>query len=143
MTGPLTVGVFPFGLAGGPDGLAAGPPDDLPAIKDALRQLQGNGPSLLARGYVGWTGADSAGAALDQISHLVETGLNWDLVLAYRGPAGDIAAWTAFVTEVIADFGHHLAALQVTGEANLTGIPHAGDGAAIVVCAGRLAANRH
>jgi hypothetical protein len=52
----------------------------------------------------------------------------WDLVLAYRDRQADIDAWTDFVRRVVTGFGADLAAIQVTGEANLTGIPDAGDG---------------
>jgi hypothetical protein len=129
MSPPLTFGVFPFGLAGGPDGLAAGPPDDFRQIRRLLRILQGDGPPVLARAYVGWSGADTTASALARVAELVATGLRWDLVLAYRDPQADIRGWTEFVTQVVTGYGARLAALQVTGEANLTGIPAAGDGA--------------
>jgi hypothetical protein len=48
MSDPFTFGVFPFGLAGGPGGLAAGPPDDFRQIRRLLRILQGDGPPLLS-----------------------------------------------------------------------------------------------
>jgi hypothetical protein len=43
VTAPLVFGVFPLGLAGGPDGVAAGPPDDFEAIGRAFEELQGQG----------------------------------------------------------------------------------------------------
>jgi hypothetical protein len=122
-------GVFPFGLAGSPDGLAAGPPDDFDQIHRLLRLLQGEGPELLARAYVGWFGADSGEGALSHIANLIDVGLAWDLVLAYRDKDGEVAAWSEFVCQVVTEFGDKLAALQITGEANLRGIPDAGDGA--------------
>jgi hypothetical protein len=45
-----------------------------------------------------------------------------------RTQAG-LGAWTDFVRRVVTGFGAGLAAIQVTGEANLAGIPDAGDGA--------------
>ncbi len=129
MNDSFTFGVFPFGLAGGPDGLAAGPPDDFAQIRRLLRVLQGDGPPLLARAYVGWSGAPTTASALAQVDDLVTTGLPWDLVLAYRDPRADIQGWTDFVGQVVTRYGATLAAVQVTGEANLTGIPDAGDGA--------------
>ena len=125
----LTIGVYPFGLAAGPDGLAACPPDDPDQIRHALHQLQGDGPPLLTRAYVVWAGPGTTPATLDQIHGLLDTGLSWDLVLAYRDPAANLDSWCGFVTEVVRTFGHDLAAVQVTGEANLTAIPDAGDGA--------------
>ena len=129
MSDTLTFGVYPFGLAGGPDGVAAGPPDDLGQIRRLLRVLQGDGAELLVRTYVAWSGADTRDTALGQIADLVGTGLRWDLVLAYRNREADIRGWTEFVSRVVTDFAADLAAIQVTGEANLTGIPDAGDGA--------------
>jgi len=74
--------VFPFGLAGGPDGVAAGPPDDFGQIRRLLRILQGDGAELLVRAYVAWFGADTTDTALGQIADLTGTGLRWDLPLA-------------------------------------------------------------
>jgi hypothetical protein len=129
MSDALTFGVFPFGLAGGPGGLAAGPPDDFGRIRPLLRILQGDGAELLPRAYVGWSGAGTTDTAIGRIADLVGTGLRWDLVLAYRDREAGIGAWTEFVRDVVTGFAPHLSAIQVTGEANLTGIPDAGDGA--------------
>src|ERR1700723_287328 len=119
--------MFPLGLAGSPDGVAVGPPDDVDQIVRAVQYLQGDGPPLLARMYVSWTGAASTSSALAQVQELA--GIPWDLVLSYRDPAGDVAGWAGFAAEVVRGFGQQLAAVQVTGEANLTGVPHAADGA--------------
>jgi hypothetical protein len=130
VSGGLRVGVVPFGLAGGPDGLAAGPPDDLDRVAAAIIELQGSGTPLLIRTYVGWAGADTDETALGQIAQLASAeGVAWDLVLAYRDPSGDIAAWTAFVTAVVQRFGTVFDTIQVTGEANLAHVPAAADGA--------------
>ncbi len=82
MSGALTFGVFPFGLAGGPDGVAAGPPDDFGQIRRLLRILQGDGAELLVRTYVAWSGAGTTDTALGQIADLTGTRLRWDLPLA-------------------------------------------------------------
>jgi hypothetical protein len=130
VSGGLRFGVFPFGMAGGPDGLAAGPPDDLDRVAAAIIELQGDGPPLLVRMYVAWAGADAAEMAMDQIAQLATAeGVTWDLVLAYRDPGGDIAGWTAFVAAVVQRFGMVFDTIQVTGEANLTHVPAAADGA--------------
>ena len=123
----LTFGLFPLGLAGSPDGVASGAPDDFDQIGRAVQYLQGDGPPLLPRMYVSWTGAASTGSVLAQVQELA--GVPWDLVLCYRDPAGDVAGWAGFAAEVVRGFGQQLAAVQVTGEANLTGIPDAADGA--------------
>ncbi|MFB9235577.1 hypothetical protein ACFFWC_08500 [Plantactinospora siamensis] len=129
MTEPLVFGVFPLGVAGGPDGVAAGPPDDFAAIGRAVQELQGDGKALLPRMYVLWSGADSTAAVLGQIATLTAGGLPWDLVLCYRDPGGDVAGWAAFVGQVVERHGRSLAAVQVTGEPNLTGVGAAADGA--------------
>jgi hypothetical protein len=125
----LTFGLFPLGLAGGPDGVAAGPPDDFDQIGRAVEYLEGDGPPLLARMYVIWSGTSSTASALAQVQQLTAAAVPWDLVLCYRDPAGDVASWAGFAAEVVRGFGQQLAAVQVTGEANLTGIPDAADGA--------------
>jgi len=89
---PLAFGVFPLGLAGSPDGLAAGPPDDYEAIGRAVAELQGDGPPLMPRMYVNWTGGDGTQAALAQVAGYAAQGLPWDLVLCYRDLAGDVTA---------------------------------------------------
>ena len=129
MTDPLVFGVFPLGVAGGPDGIAAGPPDDFEAIGRAVRELQGDGPPLLPRMYVLWSGADSTAAAHAQIAALTAGGIGWDLVLCYRDPGGDVAAWESFVAQVVTRHGRQLSAVQVTGEPNLTWAGAAADGA--------------
>ncbi|MDQ2760758.1 MAG: hypothetical protein M3Y17_10135, partial [Actinomycetota bacterium] len=125
---PLTFGVFPLGVAGAPYGTASGAPDDYEAIGRALEDLRGGGPPLLPRMYVGWSGPQSTSAVCDQVQQLTRSGVAWDLALCYRDRAGDIEAWEAFVARIVREHGVRLAAIQVTGEANLTGVPAAADG---------------
>lgn len=129
MTAPLVFGVFPLGLAAGPDGLAVGPPDDFGAIGRALGELQGDGKPLLPRMYVLWSGSGSTAAAQEQVAQLAGIGVPLDLALCYRDPGGDVAAWASFVSQVVARHGRELAAVQVTGEPNLTFAAAAADGA--------------
>ncbi|HEY7015959.1 MAG TPA: hypothetical protein VH480_24545 [Streptosporangiaceae bacterium] len=129
MTSPLVFGVFPLGMAGSPDGVAVGPPDDFEAIGRALGELRGDGGPLLPRMYVVWSGAESTAAVSAQVAQLTGIGVPLDLVLCYRDPGGDVSAWAAFVTQVVARHGRELAAVQVTGEPNLTWVPGAADGA--------------
>lgn len=130
MSGRLRFGLFPLGLAGSPDGVASGPPDDFARIAEAVRELRGDGPPLLVRMYVSWTGAGSSTSVLSQVAALVQSAVpSWDLVLAYRDRMGDLAAWTDFVARVVECHGRQLEAIQVTGEANLTSVPAAADGA--------------
>jgi hypothetical protein len=129
MSVSMRFGVFPLGLAGSPDGVASGRPDDFGEIERAFLRLQGDGRPLLVRTYVAWTGAASTPLVLNQVKELVATPLDWDLVLTYRDAAGDVDGWEAFVARVVSDYGRKIAAIQVTGEANLRGIPAAADGA--------------
>jgi len=129
MTAPLVFGVFPLGMAGGPDGLAVGPPDDFEAIGRALGELQGDGDALLPRMYVVWSGPESTAEVSAQVAQLAGIGVPLDLVLCYRDPGGDVAAWASFVSQVVTRHGRELAALQVTGEPNLTWAGAAADGA--------------
>lgn len=129
MTAPLVFGVFPLGMAGGPGGVAKGPPDDFEAIGRALGELQGDGGALLPRMYVVWSGPESTAAVSAQVAQLAGIGVPLDLVLCYRDPGGDVPAWAAFVSQVVARHGRELAAVQVTGEPNLTWAGAAADGA--------------
>lgn len=129
MTAPLVFGIFPLGMAGGPDGVAVGPPDDFEAIGRAVGELQGNGSALLPRMYVVWSGPASTAAVSAQVAQLAGIGVPLDLVLCYRDPGGDVPAWAAFVSGVVARHGRELAAVQVTGEPNLTWAGAAADGA--------------
>jgi hypothetical protein len=130
MAAPLEFGVFPRGLAGAPGWVARGRRDDPAAIARALAELSGDGPPLLSRGYVNWTGRWLNRTALAQVRRIAEAGRPpHDLVLCYRDKSGDVAAWERFVSRVVSDYGRRLAAVQVTGEANLTGVPGSVDGA--------------
>jgi hypothetical protein len=127
---PLQFGVFPLGIAGAPGGVASGRPDDRAAIGRALAELAGYGPPLMPRMYVNWRGRWHHRSALAQVRRVAEAaGPAPDLVLCYRDRSGNVDAWAAFVAQVVARHGDRLAAVQVTGEANLTGIPDAVDGA--------------
>jgi hypothetical protein len=129
MSAGLVFGVFPLGMAGGPDGLAVGPPDDFEAIGRALGELQGQGKALLPRMYVVWSGPGSTAAVNAQVAQFAAIGVPLDLVLCYRDPGGDVAAWASFVSQVVTRHGRDFAALQVTGEPNLTWAGAAADGA--------------
>src|SRR5690242_6583296 len=113
MAAPLVFGVFPLGMAGGPGGLAVGPPDDFDAIGQAVTELQGDGRPLLPRMYVVWSGPASTDPVLGQVAQLAGIGVPLDLALCYRDPGGDVPAWASFVSQVVARHGHELAAVQV------------------------------
>lgn len=129
MSHSLRFGAFPLGLAGGPGGVAAGPPDDLERVQQAFVALAGDGPPLLVRMYVPWSGAASTSAALAQVAQLAAAPVDWDLVLTYRDRDGDVQAWARFVDAVVTAHGSRFDSIQVTGEANIAHIPDAADGA--------------
>lgn len=130
MTIPLEFGAFPLGIAGAPGRVATGRRDDREAIARALGELAGDGPPLMPRMYVNWLGRWWNKVALAQVKRVAEAaGPAHDLVLCYRDSSGNVEAWARFVARVIRDYGRQLAAVQVTGEANLTAIPDAVDGA--------------
>lgn len=130
MTVPLEFGAFPLGIAGAPGRVATGRRDDREAIASALGELAGDGPPLMPRMYVNWLGRWWNRVALAQVKRVAEAaGPAHDLVLCYRDSSGNVEAWARFVARVISDYGRQLAAVQVTGEANLTAIPDAVDGA--------------
>jgi hypothetical protein len=121
----LRFGVFPCGVAGMPDGLATGPPDDLGQIVAALSQLAGDKEPWLIRMYVVWTGAGSTASCLRELGRLALQPWDLDIVLSYKDPVGDVGAWVSFVRSVASEWGERFAALQVTGEPNLA---RGGDG---------------
>ena len=129
MVEPLTFGIFPLGLAGSPDGVASGPPDDFEQVAAAAAELQGDGPPIMPRMYVNWTGPRSTDSALRQVGEFAALSLPWDMVLCYRDSSGSVPEWVSFVSQVVAGHGHQLAAIQVTGEPNLTGMRFGADGA--------------
>lgn len=121
----LRFGVFPCGVAGMPDGLATGPPDDLGQIAAALSQLAGDKKPWLIRMYVVWTGAGSTASCLRELGRIAALPWDLDIVLSYKDPAGDVGAWVSFVRSVASEWGERFAALQITGEPNLA---RGGDG---------------
>jgi hypothetical protein len=109
--------------------VAVGAPDDFAAIGRALGELQGDGSPLLPRMYVVWSGPESTATVSAQVAQFAGIGVPLDLVLCYRDPGGDVPAWAAFVSQVVARHGREFAAVQVTAEPNLTCAGAAADGA--------------
>jgi hypothetical protein len=85
MSGALTLGMFPFGLAGGPEGVTAGPPDDFDQIRTLLRILQGDGAELLVRAY---TAVEAILRTLRREA-LPLAGITNSTPSSHRQPAGD------------------------------------------------------
>ncbi|MGD0605492.1 MAG: hypothetical protein ABSA53_18055 [Streptosporangiaceae bacterium] len=104
--GAPDVRIFPLGLAGSPDGVASRPPDDVEQISAAVADLQGDGPPIMPRMYVSWTGPDRTKQVLGEVGEYAALGLPWDLVLCYRDRSGSVAEWASFVSQVVAEHGH-------------------------------------
>lgn len=127
MTPPLTFGVYPLGLVGGPGGVVAGRPDDVGRIGAALAGLAGDGPPLVVRMYVTFEG--SAEAALGQVAQFAQIGRLVDLSLNFHDRDGDVEGWCSFVEQVVQRHGSDVGSIGITNEANLLGVPFAPDGA--------------
>ena len=123
----MTFGVYPFGIAGGPAGLVAGPPDDFAKIGKALQDLAGDGPPLLVRIYVTFDGC--VPRALDQVAQLAQLGSLVDLSLNFHDHDGDVDRWCDFVDQVIRAHGRAVGSIGITNESNLLTVPFAPDGA--------------
>jgi hypothetical protein len=124
---PLVIGVYPFGITGGPSGAVIGPPDDFARIGAALQDLAGDGPPLLVRLYVAYEGA--AAPALDLVAQFAQLGGAVDLSLNFHDRNGDVERWCAFVEQVVRRHGSSLGSIGITNEANLRDVPFAPDGA--------------
>lgn len=124
---PLVFGVYPFGIAGGPDGAVSGLPDDAGRIGEALQDLAGDGPPLLVRMYVTFEG--SVAAALGQVAQFAQVGSLVDLSLSFHDRDGDVDSWCDFVDQVVREHGCAVGSIGVTNEANLLTVPFAPDGA--------------
>jgi hypothetical protein len=83
----------------------------------------------MPRMYVNWRGTRHTKKALGLVRQIAASASPSDLVLCYRDKWGNVEAWASFAAQVVREYGNRLAAVQITGEANLTGIPGAVDGA--------------
>jgi hypothetical protein len=120
-------GAYPLGIAGGPEGVVSGPPDDIGRIGEALRGLGGAGPPLLVRMYVTFEG--SVEAALDQVAQFAQIGSLVDLALSFHDHDGDVGRWCSFVEQVVRRHGSDVGSIGITNEADLLDVPFAPDGA--------------
>jgi hypothetical protein len=133
--GPRVVfGINPAGEAG-----ALGPrvepvPDQPAKTLAALRRLRpANEPFAIRLNRFFWSQGDAAIRKFDAlVDRYRDAGYLVELQLRYHPKAeqeGDIAAWTAFVRDVVRRFGSRVIAIQVTNEVNLTVSPDSSDGA--------------
>lgn len=120
--------MFPLGAAGTPDGVATGPADDPEQMAVALERLAGRGRPWLVRMYVGWMGRVSLRSCLDHMARWADQPWDLDMVLCYRDRTGDIDGWLTLVAEAVSRWGDRFATLQITSEADLTGMPGSCDG---------------
>lgn len=122
---PLIFGIYPGGSTGFGNGQAV-TADDSARIHEALNRLQMDGPPLLVRGYLPYTGSLSAAEALAiqtpaAAEQYVQDGRKLDLVLQFRQP--DLDGWLIFIRQAIHRYHSMLATLQITEEANVSMTP--------------------
>jgi hypothetical protein len=129
----LIFGIHPFGVAGKPDGTAAGKADDFSRIGPAILALKGAAKEFLVRTYVIYSGADSGPRALSQISQFARIEVSWDMVICFRDQTTEIKPWLQLIRDVVDQFGSRLHSLQITNEGNLN-LPGSGDGSSPNVC---------
>lgn len=139
----IVFGIYPGGPAGSNKGLAAGKPDDLVKINEALDYLQGNGRQLLVRAYMPFgahdrkLGAQAAPSSaktysdydISQPKGISQQDISQrklDLVLTFGDMQGDVEAWTQFVRKAVRLNAGRMDKVQITEEPNLVHPP--GDG---------------
>lgn len=126
---PFTFGIYPGSATGNESGLAVGPPDVPKQIRQALAELQPADRPFVVRAYMPYVGAGRTGIITPQnFAQYAGSNRKLDLVLCYRAEREPLEPWLAFIRSVIAQYGPHLATLQITEEANSTG--PGGDGVA-------------
>ena len=136
---PLTFGIFPGAQAGavfGPQQPAK--PEDPEQTRRALAELRGGSPFAIHL-YLEFTNGPDMPDRIARAAELVDRygaqGMEVEYVLAYRprdrAGAPDVAAFTAFVREMVGTLGSRpaLHGLQVTNEVNNALSPEASDGA--------------
>lgn len=117
-TGPLSFGIYPLGVAGTPQGLAVGPPDDYERVRAALDDL---GLGASARTYLVDTDAGGEEAVFRLADRYRDAGLLSHVTLASLRDSGfRLDRWLHLVRTVIGRYGQHLQSVQITNEPNLT-----------------------
>ncbi|MFF1906806.1 hypothetical protein [Kitasatospora sp. NPDC058218] len=112
----FTFGIYPGGLLGDDiDVIEPVSPDDPALIEAALRELQGEAPTLLVRAYRPYP--EGPGTPVEPERYAVE-GRRLDLVLQFRDPTGDLDGWLDFVRRTVREEGHRVATLQICEEPN-------------------------
>jgi hypothetical protein len=127
----IVFGIYPGGPAGSNKGLAAGKPDDLIKINEALDYLQGHGRQLLVRAYMPFGAHDrklgaQAASSAKQYSDYGKDHRKLDLVLTFGDMQGDVETWVQFVRKSVRLNAGRMDKVQITEEPNLVHPP--GDG---------------
>src|SRR4051795_2187533 len=118
MTRALEFGIYPLGVAGTPEGLAIGPPDDHAAIRACLAELGGR---AVARTYLVDMEPGGEDAVLALADRYHDAGLLGHVTLGcLRDHDFSIDRWTTLVREVIGRHGRQLRSVQITNEPNLS-----------------------
>ena len=123
----LVFAIYPGGVVGTVNGLSESKPDDPARVNHALNQLQPKGKPFLVRAYSHFAGVSTPSGEdphPQQPELYAINGRRLNLVLCFRDPAGDIAAWTEFVVRKIRQHAAIISTLSVTLEPNLS-LPNA------------------
>ncbi|MDH6142258.1 hypothetical protein P3T35_004280 [Kitasatospora sp. GP30] len=116
----LTFGIYPGGLLGTDTGVRHPvSPDDPALITAALRQLQGDAPTLLVRAYRHYAASSRPTSTPADPERLLGDGRRLDLVLQFREPSGELGGWLDFIRDTVRTEGPRLAMLQICEEPNL------------------------
>jgi hypothetical protein len=114
----LTFGIYPFGVAGTPTGLAMGPPDDYDRVHTALDDL---GLHRATRTYLVDTDAGGADAVFRAADRYRDAGLLHHVTLgSLRDTGFELNRWIQLVRAVVSRYGDGLRSLQITNEPNLS-----------------------
>jgi hypothetical protein len=119
MTGtPLEFGIYPLGVAGTPEGLAVGPPDDHDRIRAALADIGGG---VAPRTYLVDMEPGGEDAVLALADRYCDAGLFGHVTLGcLRERDFAVDRWTELVRTIVARHGRQLRSLQITNEPNLS-----------------------
>ncbi len=137
----LQFAIYPFSVAGTPQGLAVGPPDDEQRIRIALEDLGSSGQPLPTRSYLVHTGPGSEAGVLALAERYRRAGLLGHVTLgSMRRQGFDLRDWLDLVREVVASCGSAAASLQITNEPNLIFMEGADAGVVEALVAGVVTA---
>jgi hypothetical protein len=112
----VELSVYPLGIAGTPEGIATGPPDDHARIRAALRDLGG----IAARVYLVDMEPGGEDACLRLAERYRTEGILDHVVVGCLRDTYERDRWTELVRDLVARHGDVMRSLQITNEPNLS-----------------------